>query len=111
MAIIAGAGNPAGSGGTAGTGKGLNYVGDHAFAYSGEISATGDTSGATVTMLDFTTGGTLFVGTLDFSSNVSSGVDVFFAMSLDNQNVATLEEDADPNHPGVTEYKLSLIHI
>ena len=103
---IAGAGNPVGGSNPTGTGSGLNYISEFAYAYSGEISATGDTGGATVTMLDFTTGGTLFVGTLDFSSSVTSGTDVFLEMSLDGQNVITLEEDSDPNHPGVTEFKI-----
>ena len=106
MAVIAGAGNPVGGSNPTGTGSGLNYISEFAYAYSGEISATGDTGGATVTMLDFTTGGTLFVGTLDFSSSVTSGTDVFLEMSLDGQNVITLEEDSDPNHPGVTEFKI-----
>ena len=103
---IAGAGNPVGGSNPTGTGSGLNYISDFAYAFSGEISATGDTGGATVTMLDFTTGGTLFVGTLDFSSSVTSGTDVFLEMSLDSQNVITLEEDSDPNHPGITEFKI-----
>ena len=106
MAVIAGAGNPVGGSNPTGTGSGLNYISDFAYAFSGEISATGDTGGATVTMLDFTTGGTLFVGTLDFSNSVTSGTDVFLEMSLDGQNVITLEEDSDPNHPGVTEFKI-----
>ena len=38
MALIAGAGNPVGSGGTAGTGTGINYIGEHAFAYSGTVA-------------------------------------------------------------------------
>jgi len=49
MALIAGAGNPTG-GNPAGTGAGLNYVGEHAYATSGLVN-----SGTTVetTMLEF----------------------------------------------------------
>lgn len=89
-----------------GTGASLNYIQDFAYAFSGEISATGDTGGATISMLDFTTGGTLFVGTLDFSSTVTAGHDVSLEMAINGENVCTLEEDADANHPGVTEYKI-----
>jgi hypothetical protein len=53
MALIAGAGNPLGSGGTAGTGSSLNYVGNHVYAYSGlfEFDNSGFKAG-----LSFTTG-------------------------------------------------------
>jgi len=59
MAIIAGAGSPAG-GGAAGTGKGLTYVGEHCFAYSGTYAA----DGASHTVLDFFTGSDYIVGTV-----------------------------------------------
>jgi len=53
MALIGGggAGNTAGSN-PAGTGSGFNYLGDHAYAYSGSIAV----GGSLTTMLDFTTG-------------------------------------------------------
>jgi len=69
MAFLAGAGNPAGSGGTAGTGKGLNYIGDHAYAYSGVIQDNG-TGAANATLLDFTTGGTYIVAELNLITDV-----------------------------------------
>ena len=105
MAIIGGAGNPVG-GSFTGPAEALEIIGDHAYAYSGEISATGDTGGATVGMLDFTSGNYLFVGTLDFSNTVTSGTDVFLEMGMNGANVITLEEDSDPNHPGITEFKI-----
>ena len=43
MAVIAGAGNPAGSGGTSGIGKGLTYVGNFAYAYSGAFADSQNT--------------------------------------------------------------------
>jgi len=58
MALIAGAGNPTASGGTTGTGKTLNYVGEFAFAYSGGVDADNNET----TLLEFSTGSELFVG-------------------------------------------------
>ena len=71
MAVIAGAGNPAGSGGTAGTGKGLNYIGDHVFANSGFFTAANTTSGLDV--LTFTTGSSYFLGELTFNGYAAAG--------------------------------------
>ena len=56
MGIFAG-GNPAGSGGTSGTGTGLTYILDRAFAYSGTVTCDNND----VTMLNFTTGGFIIV--------------------------------------------------
>ena len=101
-------GGPIGFAGGSFTGpaEALEVAGDFAYAYSGEISATGNTGGATVGMLNFTSGNYLFVGTLDFSNNVTSGTDVYLEMSMNGANVITLEEDSDPNHPGITEFKI-----
>ena len=53
MALVGGggAGNVAG-GNPSGTGTGLNYIGNHCYAYSGSIAITGQVQ----TMLNFTTG-------------------------------------------------------
>jgi hypothetical protein len=66
MALVGGGGAPNVSGGSnpSGTGTSLNYVGDHAYAYSGEIEA----SDVETTMLDFTLGANqYFVGKVQFS--------------------------------------------
>jgi len=47
---------------TASTGKELNVIGNHAYAYSGNVSTTSSNT----TMLKFTTGNYLFVGGLEF---------------------------------------------
>jgi hypothetical protein len=54
MGITAGAGNPAGSGGTSGVGTGITYLGSHAYANSGNVNVP---NGSTGTLLRFTTGG------------------------------------------------------
>jgi len=66
MALIAGAGNPVGGSSPAGTGTGLNFVGDHAYAYSGTIQG----STTSVTALAFNTQGVYIIG--DFQINMPS---------------------------------------
>ena len=90
MAILGGAGNTAGSNPT-GVGKGLNYIGDHAYAYSGSIASGG--VGPNTTMLDFTTGGSYLVGWLTFSNDVDGAAAVAFDMSIDGSTVTLLQED------------------
>jgi len=59
MALIGGGGSGNVAGGNpSGTGTGLTYVGDHCYAYSGEI--TSGTSGDS-TMLDFSTGANSYI--------------------------------------------------
>jgi len=57
-----GAGNIAGSN-PSGTGTSLNYVGQHAYAYSGTIAITGSDT----TMLEFVTAEQYILGELNFS--------------------------------------------
>ena len=66
MALIAGAGNPVGGSSPAGTGTGLNFVGDHAYAYSGTLSGTTDNT----TALSFNTQAVYIVG--EFQMNIPS---------------------------------------
>jgi len=88
MAILGGASNVAGSN-PAGTGRGLNYIGDHAFSFSGIV--TDATSGAANTvLLDFTTGGSYFVGTLNFTDDHVAADNIFFSVTMDNTIVVDL---------------------
>jgi len=97
MAILAGAGNPAGSGGTAGTGKGLNYAQGFAWAFAGTTGA----AESTAIVLDFTTGSSLFKGTIFAtgtvnyaSSDLVAGVITAWKISLDDQIVGFLKTDS-----------------
>lgn len=65
MPLVGGGGSPNVTGANpTGTGTSLNYVGDHAYAYSGEISVNDNET----TMLDFTLGANqYFVGKVQFS--------------------------------------------
>ena len=64
MALVGGGGAPnvAGSNPT-GTGTGLNYIGDHAYAYSGEVDNDGSSA---TTALKFTTGNEYVLGQMHF---------------------------------------------
>jgi len=81
MGIIAGAGNPAGSGGSAGTGKGLNYIGAYAFAYSGEVSV----NNVETDLLNFSTGSGVIIATLNFNKNTGDGDDIQYQAYVNSE--------------------------
>ena len=85
MALVGGGGvgNVAGAN-PSGTGSSLNYIGNHAYAYSGTFPSTA----AAVTMLQFTTGSEYFTGNID--SGLSSG----FQVSIDGQVVSIMKTDS-----------------
>jgi len=58
-----GGGNPIGGSNPSGTSSSLNYVGNHAYAYSGTIAI----AGTSTTMLAFKTGNSYLKGQLNFS--------------------------------------------
>ena len=70
-----GGGNPV-SGNPTGTGTSLNYIGNHAYAYSGLI---GIDDGAPV-MLEFTTGNSYLTATFDYGN--STQVAMIFNLRL-----------------------------
>jgi len=100
MALIGGggAGNVAG-GNPSGTGTGLNYIGDHAYANSGEILVNNNT----VTMLEFTTGTSYFVGTfsygVDQNASLSGSKLLGFTISFDGQKIMQLVSQTTASYP------------
>jgi len=60
-----------GSNVVAGTGLSINYVGDHVYAYSGDIASSGS-EGTPEALLDFTTGARSIVCTIQFSYSLSA---------------------------------------
>jgi len=95
MALVGGggAGNVAGGGAIpAGTGASLNYIGNHAYGYSGGFEATT----ANQTMLSFVTGGSYIVGQLQFNgsidtSNIGGGSLSACTVKVDSQVIAILK--------------------
>lgn len=85
----------------AATGLGIRYIGSgeiqHAYAYSGKVAITGDSGGATQTLLAFTTGNSYLDGDLNFSTTAESGVTVSFETSLNGSVVSTMNVDTRGN--------------
>ena len=90
-----GAGNVAG-GNPVGTGTALNYIGDHAFAYSGVISVTN----STISLLDTTIGATYIVAKVQPSVNVDTSDNMFFKILINGEEIyATLIGSTTSNSP------------
>ena len=87
MALVGGggAGNVAGSN-PAGVGKGLNYIGNHAYGYSGTVN-TG-TQDVNVTLMSFTTGGHYIVGKVQFGMKHDTTDNIGFSVSMDDQTIS-----------------------
>ena len=86
MALVGGggAGNIAGSN-PAGAGTSLNYIGNHAYAYSGMLAFDNNAT----TLLRFTTGNEYVVATLNPMRTDSDSLDSQHRVTLDGQLVAS----------------------
>jgi len=74
---IFGVGNP-----FTGPAQALDIYGDFAAAYSGETAISGGAGTANVTMLDFTTGNYIFVGTVSWCGDAASSADFYTEIKL-----------------------------
>jgi hypothetical protein len=83
MALIAGAGNPTGGSNPAGTSSSINYIGSHAYAYSGEISVNNNETN----LLDFSSGPEYIVCKVQFNAAHSSGDDYVFKIYFNGEVV------------------------
>jgi hypothetical protein len=93
---LAGAGNPVGGSNPSGISKGLNYVGNHAYAYSGQIQ----TSDSPKTHLEFFTGPSYLIGTLDClgavkADDIGSGTIAVFLLTLNDEEISTIKVDSE----------------
>ena len=92
---VGGAGNPVG-GSFTGPAEALEIIGDHAYAYSGEIQiATSD-----VTHLEFTSGNYYFVGNLEALGPTkpaapNDGNSALFHLSFNGVGLSTLKMDTE----------------
>ena len=78
-----GGGNPVGGSNPAGTGSSINYIGNHAYAYSGVIGATN--SGTTY--LKFVTSNQYIVGTVQANYTTQNADDMTYDIIFDGQVV------------------------
>jgi len=100
---LAGAGNPVGGSNPSGIGSGFNYIGDHAYAYSGTVSV----SGSLTTMLDFTTGSSSYwVGDFRIEGEFDdiAGSTLQVKVSMDEQTImlAKTTEDRYGDRPEIS---------
>ena len=84
MPLVGGGGAPNVAGGNpAGTGTGLNYIGEHAYAYSGTIASDNNET----VMLKFTTGNLYIVGKIQFFELTISNDNIEHAVSINSEKV------------------------
>lgn len=105
--MISGAGNPVGSN-PSGIGTSLNYVGNHAYAVSGEFAA----STSEQTMLSFKTSGVYIVATLTMTApirfaDLGNGQTRGFKLSFNSEVVGMYKaESAQEDMPADVEVKV-----
>ena len=94
-----GGGNPVGGGNPSGISKGLNYIGKHAFANSGEVTVNNGTE----TLLEFNSGSGYFVGTftygVDQNGQLGSSKLIGFTISFDGQKIMQMVAETGQNFP------------
>jgi hypothetical protein len=111
MALVGGGGSPNVSGGSnpAGTGSGLNYIGNHCYAYSG---ATESSTGGN-TMLNFTTGSEYIRAKLTCNPSTKyADVDsapAAFQLTMDGQIVGAIKFDNNASDTGGNYWEVNMI--
>ena len=75
----------------ASTGKGIRYVGNYAYANSGSIENAGSGSAST-TLLNFTSGSGIIVGTLDFTNTNPAGHDTYLDIFFNSVAISITKE-------------------
>ena len=80
----------------ASTGKGIRYVGQHCYAYSGNITDAG-TSGPNTVMLDYTTGSGYIVGQFQWEANHEGSLTVDIVVEFNGVPIYDSEFDASPS--------------
>ncbi len=96
-----GGGNPVGGANPAGIGQSVNYIGNHAYAYSGTVTSSGGQSNPTDTALKFETGSAYINATIAWgNTQTSSTADNMFEINMDSQTVFEVKfrEGGDSNH-------------
>jgi len=76
-------GNPTGGANPAGIGKTLQYIGDRAYAYSGEIGVDNNA----ITLLEFETGTQSIVGQFAIQNGSGSGDDMRYILTFNGERV------------------------
>jgi len=93
----------------ASVGPGIRYIQNHAYAYSGQIAVTAAGS-ADTTILNFTSGGTYFVGDVTQQNDDAGGDQLFFRLKMNGLTVMyTTWDSAASSGPGLPSQPWPLI--
>ena len=109
MALVGGGGSPNVAGGNpSGTGSSLNYVGNHAYAYSGSIEAT---NAVDSTMLDFTTSSSYVKATAQFyyGDNSATSDDMIYTLKINNETIFSYLVNDPVNPPASSHNYINII--
>ena len=90
-----GGGNPVSSSNPAGTGGSINYVGNHAYVASGQVSVDNNVA----TLADFVTGNAYVVGEAMFAMGNAGGDDYEYTVLFDGQVVDQFIVNGGANAP------------
>ena len=96
-------GNPTGGANPTGIGKTINYIGNHAYAYSGEVIVYN----ATQTMLEFETGNAYIMAKfsygVDRNAALGGNKQIGFTISMDSQKVMQVVTYTNSSH-GILDF-------
>jgi len=88
-----GGGNPVSGSNPAGTGQSLNYIGNHAYAFSGVVTDNSSGSAAT-TILKFTTGNSYVTAKLSLYNDESGGAAIYVRADLNGETILRTNTDS-----------------
>jgi len=91
-----GGGNPVGGANPAGTGSSINYVGKHAYAYSGDVTVG---SAGTVTAIAFNTQKIYIVGVFSPHLNGAFSEDFIFTVKINDERIVSVVVEDQDNEP------------
>ena len=84
----------------ASVGPGIRYIGNWAYAFSGDITDAGSGSAAT-TLLDFTSGTGLIVARFNWVAAVNANTDIYLDLLFNSESVYKGFSDQEPFRGGV----------
>ena len=85
---------------TADVGKGLNYIGDHAWALSGKVAV----ANSDVTLLEFTTGSNYIDSQfMFFYDSLAQADNIYFAVYVNNQLAYSIQLNQATPDPGAQQ--------
>ena len=91
----------------ASTGKGIRYIGNHCYAYSGTQTTDGSVWSANTVLLDFTSGSGFLKVKFNMAHDMITGHNLFMKILLNEITVVNLKTDGVPPHqPELINFRL-----